>query len=130
MIAPEQPLAALIGLDWADAHHDISLQETGSDTIVGTVATVAAGEQSGHLDVVLERLADYSNRFPQHLVMAAKSYHSWRDCGVFGTRSSDQQYVRLDDVPIQRDLPRSWHFAGYYCYCLGTDQRRRSATRN
>lgn len=33
MIAPEQPLAALIGLDWADDHHDISLQETGSDTI-------------------------------------------------------------------------------------------------
>ena len=33
MIALDQPLAARIGLDWADAHHDVSLQETGSDTI-------------------------------------------------------------------------------------------------
>ncbi len=33
MIALDQPLAARIGLDWADAHHDVALQEASSDTI-------------------------------------------------------------------------------------------------
>lgn len=33
MIALDQPLAARIGLDWADAHHDVSLQETDSDIV-------------------------------------------------------------------------------------------------
>jgi hypothetical protein len=32
MTSPE-PLAALIGIDWADAHHEVSLQASGSDRV-------------------------------------------------------------------------------------------------
>jgi hypothetical protein len=72
-MSEREPLAALIGIDWADQHHDVALQDTSTavverlrlphspEAIGEWLATLAALRQ-GHVGIAVETRGPWSTR--------------------------------------------------------------------